>query len=235
MLKMHPRELAKSCSLDISLLGPLDLTAQEPPLEPSGFPWSRNSGVNTWPCMGLPGPCSRRGPGPGQCWSSSLRNVFSLSRKSPLGLSLSGHLWGERASPAAPGPGVRQSSLPAPRGKFCHGVSLCQHRQGGTQGRESARAAGSPSETPITRLGNTPACLSQTWNPVEPGRVEGWSRGEGNSDPEGTESSGSPSWRYGSEYGSVGWGRARKGNEPQDRRWKNKNNLLRGLGGESEH
>ena len=71
---------------------------------------------------------------------------------------------------------------------------------------ELTKAAIAPSETPITRLGNSQACLNQLWDSGEPERLEEWSREEVYGGPEETKHLGSQSWSISYECGSVGVG-----------------------------
>ena len=71
---------------------------------------------------------------------------------------------------------------------------------------ELTKAAIAPSETPITRLDNSQACLNQLWDSGEPERLEEWSREEVYGGPEGTKHLGSQSWSISYECGSVGMG-----------------------------
>ena len=84
------------------------------------------------------------------------------------------------------------------------GCQALPTQKGGPQGKELTKAAIAPSETPITRLGNSQACLNQLRDSGEPGRLEESSREGVYGGPEGTKHSGSQSWSISCECGSVG-------------------------------
>ena len=85
-------------------------------------------------------------------------------------------------------------------------------QKGGPQGKELTKAAFAPSETPITRLSNSQACLNQQRYSGEPGGLEEWSREEVYGGPEGTKLLGSQSWSISCECGSVGVGQGQTEN-----------------------
>lgn len=85
-------------------------------------------------------------------------------------------------------------------------------QKGGPQGKELTKAAIAPSETPITRLSNSQACLNQQRYSGEPGGLEEWSREEAYGGPEGTKLLGSQSWSISCECGSVGVGQGQTEN-----------------------
>ena len=83
------------------------------------------------------------------------------------------------------------------------GCQALPTQKGGPQGQVLTKAAIGPSETHITRLGNSQACLNQLRDSGEPGRLEESSREGVYGGPEGTKHSGSQSWSISCECGSV--------------------------------
>lgn len=91
-------------------------------------------------------------------------------------LSSYGNCWSERASLASLSLNKTVLLTQTPWGScIWWGMAGCQAlptQKGGPQGKKLTKAAIAPSETPITRLGNSQACLNQLRDSGEPGRLE---------------------------------------------------------------